>query len=88
MSSMGSHHEDSTCKNSPAMHITASDSNDAERNKKGGNGPIRFMDDWTESAEHDLDMEDNPITDISRQMWYDTKGFKKNQSSSLAPLDR
>uniref|UniRef100_A0A7N2LR91 Uncharacterized protein n=1 Tax=Quercus lobata TaxID=97700 RepID=A0A7N2LR91_QUELO len=33
MSSMGSHHEDSACKNSPAMQITASDSNDAERNK-------------------------------------------------------
>ena len=47
MSSMGSHHEDSACKNSPAMQITASDSNDAERNKTGGNEPIRFMDDWT-----------------------------------------
>ena len=47
MSSMGSHHEDSACKNSPAMHITASDSNDAERNKTGGNEPSRFMDDWT-----------------------------------------
>ncbi|KAK7841058.1 hypothetical protein CFP56_015987 [Quercus suber] len=51
-----------------------------------------WMTELAESAEHDLDMEDNPITDISRQMRYDTKGFKKNQSSSsklsLAPLDR
>ncbi|KAM3700464.1 hypothetical protein ACJW31_05G100300 [Castanea mollissima] len=92
--SMGSHHEDSACKNSPAMHITASDNNDAERNKTGGNEPIRFMDDMepAESAEHYLDMEDNTVTNISRQMLYDTKGVKKNESStsklSLAPLDR
>ena len=91
---MGSHHEDSACKNSPPMHITASDNNDAERNKTGGNEPIRFMDDMepAESAEQDLDMEDNTITNISRQMPYDTKGVKKNESStsnlSLAPLDR
>ncbi|KAL0011254.1 hypothetical protein SO802_006362 [Lithocarpus litseifolius] len=94
--SMGSHHEDSACKNSPPMHITASDNNDAERNKTGGNEPIRFMvmDDMepAESAEQDLDMEDNTVTNISRQMPYDTKGVKKNESStsklSLAPLDR
>ena len=56
------------------------------------NHPDLWMTEPAESAEHDLDMEDNPITDISRQMRYDTKGFKKNQSSSsklyLAPLDR
>ncbi|XP_050287223.1 uncharacterized protein At4g18490-like [Quercus robur] len=92
--SMGSHHEDSACKNSPPMHITASDNNDAERNKTGGNEPIRFMDDMepAESAEQDVDMEDNTVTNISRQMPYDTKGVKKNESStsnfSLAPLDR
>ena len=91
---MGSHHEDSACKNSPPLHITASDNNDAERNKTGGNEPIRFMDDIepAESAEQDLDMEDNTVTNISRQMPYDTKGVKKNESStsklSLAPLDR
>ena len=92
--SMGSHHEDSACKNSPLMHITVSDNNDGERNKTGGNEPIRFMDDIepAESAEQDLDMEDNTVTNISRQMPYDTKGVKKNESStsklSLAPLDR
>ena len=41
-----------------------------------------WMTEPAESAEHDLDMEDNPVTDISRQMQYDTKGVKKNQSSS------
>nr|XP_023907347.1 uncharacterized protein At4g18490-like [Quercus suber] len=92
--SMGSHHEDSACKNSPPMHITASDNNDAERNKTGGNEPIRFVDDMepAESAEQDLDMEDNTVTNISRQMLYDTKGVKKNEGStsklSLAPLGR
>ncbi|KAK7841049.1 uncharacterized protein CFP56_015988 [Quercus suber] len=91
---MGSHHEDSACKNSPLMHITAPDNNDAERNKTGGNEPIRFVDDMepAESSEQDLDMEDNTVTNISSQMPYDTEGVKKNEGStsklSLAPLDR
>ena len=94
MSSMGSHHEDSPWKNSPPMHITASDSNDAERNKTGDNAPITFMDDTEpdESAVRDLDMEDNSITNVSRKIPYETKGIRENQSSTSklpsAPLDR
>ena len=94
MSSMGSHHEDSPWKNSPPMHITASDSNDAERNKTGDNAPITFMDDTEpdESAVRDLDMEDNSITNVSRKIPYETKGIRENQSSTSklpsAPLNR